>query len=47
MSPGFPADLQPYLQGEAEILLREKKIDAMPDWKKALRPGLLGQGQQR
>ena len=38
VSPGFPADLQPYLQGEAEILLREKKINAMPDWKKALRP---------
>ncbi len=38
VSPGFPADLQKYLQGEAEILLREKKIDAMPDWKKALRP---------
>jgi len=38
VSPGFPADLQTYLQGEAEILLREKKIDAMPDWKKALRP---------
>ena len=38
VSPGFPDDLQKYLQGEAEILLREKKIDAMPDWKKALRP---------
>jgi len=38
VSPGFPADLQTYLQGEAEILLREKKIDAMPDWTKALRP---------
>jgi ABC-type nitrate/sulfonate/bicarbonate transport system substrate-binding protein len=38
VSPGFPSDLQPYLQKQAEILLREKKIDAMPDWKKALRP---------
>ncbi len=38
VSPGFPPDLQTYLQGEAQILLREKKIDAMPDWKKALRP---------
>jgi ABC-type nitrate/sulfonate/bicarbonate transport system substrate-binding protein len=38
VSPGFPADLQTYLQGEAEILLREKKIDAKPDWTKALRP---------
>jgi hypothetical protein len=30
--------LQPYLQKEAETLLREKKISAVPDWKKALRP---------
>jgi NitT/TauT family transport system substrate-binding protein len=40
VNPGFPADLQPYLQKEAETLLREKKINAMPDWKKALRPDL-------
>lgn len=40
VSPGFPKELQPYLQKEAEILLREKKINAMPDWKKALRPDL-------
>jgi NitT/TauT family transport system substrate-binding protein len=40
VSPGFPADLQPYLAKEAETLLREKKINAMPDWKKALRPDL-------
>jgi NitT/TauT family transport system substrate-binding protein len=38
VSPGFPSDLQPYLQKQAEILLHAKKIDAMPDWKKALRP---------
>jgi NitT/TauT family transport system substrate-binding protein len=40
VSPGFPKELQPYLQKEAEILLREKKINAIPDWKKALRPDL-------
>ena len=40
VSPGFPKELQPYLQKEAETLLREKKINAMPDWKKALRPDL-------
>ena len=39
-SPGFPPDLKPYMQQHAEILLREKKIDAIPDWKKALRPEL-------
>jgi ABC-type nitrate/sulfonate/bicarbonate transport system substrate-binding protein len=37
VSPGFP-DLQAALQTDAEILLREKKISAIPDWKKALRP---------
>ena len=26
------------LQQQAEVLLREKKISAIPDWKKALRP---------
>jgi len=40
VNPGFPSDLQPYMQKEAEVLLREKKIDAIPDWSKALRPDL-------
>jgi ABC-type nitrate/sulfonate/bicarbonate transport system substrate-binding protein len=40
VSPGFPADLQVQLQKDAEVLLREKKISAIPDWKKALRPDL-------
>ena len=38
--PGFPSDLVPGLQKDAEVLLREKKISAIPDWKKALRPDL-------
>ena len=38
VDPGFPGDLAPYLQQQAEILLREKKIPAVPDWGKALRP---------
>jgi ABC-type nitrate/sulfonate/bicarbonate transport system substrate-binding protein len=38
VSPGFPPDLQVQLQKDAEVLLREKKISAIPDWKKALRP---------
>ena len=37
VAPGFPSDLVPSLQRDAEILLREKKISAIPDWKKALR----------
>src|ERR1700691_2799462 len=38
VSPGFPGDLKPYMQEQAEILLKEKKIDAIPDWGTALRP---------
>jgi ABC-type nitrate/sulfonate/bicarbonate transport system substrate-binding protein len=40
VDPGFPSDLAPGLQKDAEVLLREKKISAVPDWKKALRPDL-------
>jgi NitT/TauT family transport system substrate-binding protein len=40
VNPGFPSDLAPGLQRDAEVLLREKKISAVPDWKKALRPEL-------
>ena len=38
VDPGFPTDLRPYMQQQAEILLKEKKIAAIPDWSKALRP---------
>jgi ABC-type nitrate/sulfonate/bicarbonate transport system substrate-binding protein len=37
VDPGFPNDLVPYLTKHAEVLIQEKKISAMPDWKKALR----------
>ena len=37
VDPGFPTDLVPYMTGHAEALLKEKKISAMPDWKKVLR----------
>jgi ABC-type nitrate/sulfonate/bicarbonate transport system substrate-binding protein len=40
VDPGFPPDLAAGLQRDAEVLLREKKISAVPDWKKALRPEL-------
>lgn len=35
---GFPKDMRPYLQEIADGLLKEKKIGAIPDWNKALRP---------
>jgi NitT/TauT family transport system substrate-binding protein len=41
VAPGFPKDLVPYMQRHAELLLKEKKIAAIPDWSKALRPDLL------
>ncbi len=37
VSPGFPSDLGPYMQRQADVLLKEKKISAIPDWSKALR----------
>jgi ABC-type nitrate/sulfonate/bicarbonate transport system substrate-binding protein len=37
VSPGFPTDLGPYMQQHAEVLLKEKKISKIPDWKVALR----------
>ena len=41
VNPGFPGDLKPYMQQQAEILLQDKKINAIPDWSKALRPDLM------
>ena len=38
VNPGFPTDLQPYMQQQAEILLKNKLINAIPDWSKVLRP---------
>jgi NitT/TauT family transport system substrate-binding protein len=41
VQPGWPADLKPYMQHHAEILVAEKKIKAVPDWSKAFRTDLL------
>lgn len=38
VNPGFPDGVKGYMQAQAEVLLREKKIKAIPDWGKALRP---------
>jgi ABC-type nitrate/sulfonate/bicarbonate transport system substrate-binding protein len=43
VQPGWPADLVPYMTHHSEILLQEKKIKAVPDWKKALRTEFLKQ----
>jgi len=38
VNPGFPTQVRKYMQEQAEVLLREKKIKEIPDWNKALRP---------
>ena len=38
VNPGFPSNVRGYMQAQAEVLLREKKIKEIPDWGKALRP---------
>ncbi len=38
VNPEFPADMQTYMQKQADILINEKKVTAAPDWSKALRP---------
>lgn len=45
VDPGFPDDLKPYMTAQAEILLKEKKISAIPDWSKALRPDFMAKAR--
>ena len=45
VDPGFPGDLRPYMQQQAEILLREKKIAAIPDWSQGAAAGFHGEGE--
>jgi NitT/TauT family transport system substrate-binding protein len=41
VNPGFPGDLKPYMQQQAEILLKNRTITAIPDWSTALRPDFM------
>jgi NitT/TauT family transport system substrate-binding protein len=41
VNPGFPGDLKPYMQQQAELLLKNKTIAAVPDWNTALRPDFM------
>ncbi len=45
VSPGFPGDLQPYMQQQAEILQHSKLITAIPDWSAALRPEFMAKAK--
>jgi hypothetical protein len=40
VNPGFP-DLKSYMQQQAEILVKSKIINTIPDWSKALRPDFM------
>ena len=37
VGPGWPADLDPYMQHHAEVLIKAKKIKKAPDWNTAFR----------
>jgi NitT/TauT family transport system substrate-binding protein len=41
----WPSDITPYMQQQAEVLLQEKKIKAIPDWSKTLRTDFLKQAE--
>lgn len=41
VDPNFRPALMPYLQAQAEQLLKERKISAVPDWNKALDQSIL------
>jgi NitT/TauT family transport system substrate-binding protein len=41
VNPGFPTDLQAYMQGHADVLMKAKRIQKAPDWNSALRPEFL------
>jgi ABC-type nitrate/sulfonate/bicarbonate transport system substrate-binding protein len=43
VQPSWPADIESYMTQQSEILIKENKIKAMPDWKKALRTDFLKQ----
>ncbi len=41
VQPGWPSDIVPYMTQQAEVLLKENKIKAMPDWNKVMRTEFL------
>jgi ABC-type nitrate/sulfonate/bicarbonate transport system substrate-binding protein len=45
VQPSWPSDTESYLQQQAEILLKQKKLKAIPDWKKVMRTEFLKQAQ--
>jgi NitT/TauT family transport system substrate-binding protein len=41
VNPGWPSDLKPYMTHHAEVLVRTKKLKAVPDFAKAFREDLM------
>jgi NitT/TauT family transport system substrate-binding protein len=41
VNPGFPRDLEPYMQQQAGTCSRTRRSNAIPDWKTALRPDFM------
>jgi NitT/TauT family transport system substrate-binding protein len=41
VGPDWPADLDPYMQHHADVLMKAHKIKAAPDWNKAFRKDFL------
>jgi ABC-type nitrate/sulfonate/bicarbonate transport system substrate-binding protein len=45
VSPGFPDNLKPYMQGQAEILVKGNILKTVPDWSTALRPDFMAKAK--
>jgi ABC-type nitrate/sulfonate/bicarbonate transport system substrate-binding protein len=45
VGPGWPADLKPYMQHHAEVLMQAKKLKAMPDWSTCFREDFMKKAQ--
>jgi len=45
VGPGWPSDLDPYMQHHADVLLKAHKIKKAPDWKTAFRKDFMKKAQ--
>jgi ABC-type nitrate/sulfonate/bicarbonate transport system substrate-binding protein len=45
VGPGWPSDLKPYMAHHAEVLMKSKKLKAIPDWSKCFREDFMKKAQ--
>jgi ABC-type nitrate/sulfonate/bicarbonate transport system substrate-binding protein len=45
VDPGWPSDLKPYMQHHADVLMKAKKLKAVPDWSKCFREDFMKKAQ--